>query len=452
MAIVVDNFSTEKRSFTFFLPAILGTILEYYDYALYGFCSAKLAVHFFREDDPTVALLKFFGVFIAGSCAKPLGALIFGYIGDQFGRSPALKMSLFGIIVPTLVVGLLPGYDDIGWLAPLLLLLCRITQGMLVSGEYEGVRIFMFEFLGKENPHFVNSLSNFASYLGIYFASVAVMLTTSQDLPDWIWRLPFIVGGVLGIFIVWVRRHYLQETPEYVRYRARNPKREINSWISILKRNKRTCLAAILLYGTAGGGYHFYFVFFGNYLQSSLGFVESAQSAFNVSISILIYSVCGPLAGWLCDRYGPFLIAKIAFYSLLPLIALNIYMLAQSVMPFWLMGLTAGTLAFFHVPGAVTLLQKFEVSIRFRCSSLSHALGSMLFSGTAPLMSLWIWRTTNIEIAPLFYFGLLCLLGFFAIREILNTNATQLLDSRTRGNDVDGFKATECINQLTDIK
>lgn len=418
MAIVLDDVLPKKRNQKFFLPAILGTILEYYDYALYGFCAAKLALHFFPEDDPSVGLLKTFGVFIAGSCAKPIGALLFGYIGDQFGRSPALKLSLFGIIVPTLMVGLLPGYEVIGWFAPFLLLLCRIVQGILVSGEYEGVRIFIFEFIGSEKPHFANSLATAASMLGIYLASLAVMLTTSDALPNWIWRVPFVVGGVLGFFIIWIRRHYLQETPAYVQYRIEHPNLKMKSWRSLIKNNKKNFLTAVLLYGTVGGGYHFYLVFLGNYLQSSLDIIDKVQSAFNVSNCVLIYSICGPIAGWCCDRYGPFKVAKISFLGLLPLIILNVYMLSQNRLPFSLMILTSMALSFFHTPGFVTILQKFEISERYRCSSLSHAIGSMLFSGSTPLISLGIWQLTHHEVAPLFYFALLCFLGFFALREI----------------------------------
>src|SRR5690242_6766707 len=117
-----------------FFSAIFGTILEYYDYALYGFYASQLATAFFPNTDPTVALLQTYGVFLVGSFAKPLGAIIFGTLGDRYGRAMALKMSMIGMALPTLCIGLLPEYSTVGWWAPFLLLMCRMIQGIFVSG------------------------------------------------------------------------------------------------------------------------------------------------------------------------------------------------------------------------------------------------------------------------------------------------------------------------------
>jgi len=217
------NFQKLKKLKLFF-PAILGTIVEYYDYALYGFCASLLAAQFFPADDPTVALLKTYGIFLTGSLSKPLGALIFGSIGDRFGRRVALQISMLGIVIPTTLIGLMPTYDQIGWMAPALLLMCRILQGMFTEGESEGVRIFLYESIGKTRPCFANSLSGVACMSGIYLASCAFSLVMNFKMLEYAWRIPFIVGGILGILVFW-SRHSLSESPAFKTSHRFEPKR-----------------------------------------------------------------------------------------------------------------------------------------------------------------------------------------------------------------------------------
>src|SRR3546814_12794400 len=117
------------------LTALAGTFIEYYDYALYGFTASLIAVHFFPEDDPTVSLIQTFGIFALGSCAKPLGALIFGSLGDSRGRRFSLRLSMLGIALPTMVIGLLSDYITWGRVSPFILLLCLLFQVLLGAGE-----------------------------------------------------------------------------------------------------------------------------------------------------------------------------------------------------------------------------------------------------------------------------------------------------------------------------
>ena len=187
--------NVKQNTVKVFLPAILGNIVEYYDYTLYGFCAAFFSSQFFPNDDPTVALIKTFGIFVAGSFSKPLGALIFGFIGDRYGRSVALKISMIGIAFPTALIGLMPSYESIGWFAPMLLLVCRILQGIFTAGESDGVRIFIYEFVGKHRPCFATSLTTIAYMIGIYLASYISKLFLSEPMNDWIWRIPFLIGA-----------------------------------------------------------------------------------------------------------------------------------------------------------------------------------------------------------------------------------------------------------------
>ena len=335
---------------TTFFPAILGTIVEYYDYALYGFCASILAAQFFPTEDPTLALLKTFGIFLTGSLSKPIGAVIFGYIGDRFGRQISLKISMIGIIVPTTVIGILPTHEHIGWIAPFILLICRIFQGMFTSGESDGVRIFIYETVGQHRPCLANSISGIACMCGIYLASFAFsVIMRFEEYPN-AWRIPFFIGGLMGLLVFWSRR-YLTETPEFMQYLKSAEKSQENNLLRILLKNKRSIFSAILLCGSVGGIYHFYMVFFGHYLSNSLALISSQAIALYTAQALLLYTLFGPIAGMLADRFGPMQILKISLIGLLMAAIVIIMMIKHGTLNLWLFWSTTILISFFSTPG-----------------------------------------------------------------------------------------------------
>ncbi|HXH54292.1 MAG TPA: MFS transporter [Gammaproteobacteria bacterium] len=414
-------------SFRVLFPAIFGTIVEYYDYALYGFCASLLASQFFPTDDPTVALLKTFGIFLTGSLAKPLGALLFGFIGDRFGRSVSLKISMLGIAIPTTAIGLMPTYQDIGWIAPCLLLLCRILQGILTAGESDTVRIFIFESFLKSKPCFANSLSNVSIFVGIYLASKASAWAMAAEDPNFAWRIAFITGGLMGAVVFWLR-FTVSETVDYVEHLKTRDSQARNGFFKVFVDNKRIILTAILFCGASGGTYHFYLVFLGKYLSNILNVLDSETASRFTSTAVLIYTLCLPIGGFLADRFGLVRIIRTFFYGLCISLGLNIIMILAGQMPLWLMLITAGILAIFQDPMCTLVIQRIKVGERCRCLSFGHATGSILFSGSAPFISLWLWQSTQNTIVPFLYFGLLASMGFlgtFLIKNILPTAVEQ---------------------------
>ncbi len=395
------------------LPAFFGTILEYYDYALYGFCVSLIAPLFFIDTDPTVALLKTFGIFFAGSLAKPMGALIFGYIGDKYGRCVSLKISMLGIALPTIGIGLMPTYSSIGWLAPCGLLICRILQGMFTAGESDGVRIYLYESLGKSYPCLTNSLIGVACMIGIYFASLAASVVIAYPTHIWAWRVPFVIGGALGLFVFW-SRFYLIETVEFSDCLKTRKQTDLLSFTEIIVKNKRLILATILLCGSVGGGYHFYLVFLGNYLVK-LKMIDLQTIAHYIPKALLVYIVLAPISGILADRFGADKILNLSVKALLIAAIVNAVLIHQGILFPWVVWLTAGILSFFQAPGFVVLFEKFKVDERYRSIGLGHAMGSMLFSGSTPFISLWLWHNTGMVIAPFIYFIALILMGYGAL-------------------------------------
>lgn len=415
--------------------ALLGTLIEYYDYALYGFAAPILAQHFFPQNDPTVLLLQAYGIFFAGSCSKPLGSLVFGYIGDRFGRSLALKISILGIAIPTVCIGLLPDYHTLGSTAPCLLLLCRILQGVFVSGESDSARVFIFESLPKKYRCFSNSLAYCLCMLGIYWASFSLTtLFTGEKillnetfpyefLPNIAlesWRIPFLLAGVFGLFL-FVLRQSMKETPAFLNIQKKNPVQN-NTWRFNIP-NKFGIFITLLMTGAAGGQYHFYFVFLPIYLGKILNLSDptlATVTSTQQSQLLLIFALCLPLAGLLADKLGQRFtllnLLKITAILIIFLAITNIIFIQQGSLPFPIMVITAVALSFAQANTFVVIINQFNVRERCRGTSLGHALGSMLLSGSTPFISLWIWKFFQIPALAFCYFLILCILSYIALQ------------------------------------
>jgi len=391
-----------------FFISVLGTVLEYFEYAIYGFLAPILALHFFPESDQTTPLIKAFGVFAVGSLSKPLGALIFGYLGDTQGRRISLRYSMMGISFPTLIVGILPGYESWGWGAAFVLVLCRMSQGIFLAGESDGVHIYVFEHFGKKYPCLVTNLVGCGAYIGIAIASlIASQIPTTGEA----WRLVFLGCSMCGI-IVFILRRYLFETPPFLAYQETNPiplplKEVIQTHIAPI-------LRTIMICGAGGGVYHFYLVFQGTYLSKTLGIVPFEQSSLYSFWLTSIYVVTLPFASWAADSWGLARIGKVGGFITLVLMTLHALMIYNGVVFFPIMILTTIAIVCLMAPGYLFLIQQYEIGVRFRCLSLGHAIGSMFFSGTTPVVCLLIWQATSLSYAPFLYFSFLVTMGLGA--------------------------------------
>lgn len=389
--------------------SLLGSIVEYYDYALYGFSAAILAHVFFPEQNSTIALLKVYGLFALGSCSKPLGSLIMGKIGDSQGRKAALQWSMLGIAIPTTVIALLPSYETWGLTSAIVLVVCRILQGLFLSGEIDGVRIFIYESFLQKRPCLANCLVNFSCYIGILIASLAASIAGRFPSPH-TWRIPFLIGGAFGV-IVWFGRHALIESKAFEGY----PQDSTHSKALLprFQRYWRPFLGTIFICGAAGGIYHLLFVFSVTYLPHTLRIVSSPQAQTLGTFALSTHMACLILSALASDHYSPQRVMRMALFTfpVILLSAILFFMWGGPIIYSFL--ILSAAAAFLVEPGFNLILPAFGVLERYRYMSLGHSLGSLIFSGTAPAISLFFMHTLNHHAMPIMH---LCLLwGVLAI-------------------------------------
>src|SRR5262249_15070992 len=194
---------------------MIGNLLEWYDFAIYGYFAAQIGRHFFPHEEAVAQLLSTFGIFAVGYLARPLGGVLMGHIGDCFGRRAALTFSVVAMAISTFLIGLLPGYRTIGTLAPVGLTLLRVVQGLSVGGEDTGSMVFLAEHAPEGRRGLMGARGGSGATVGILLGSAigaafaASMSTTTLD--NWGWRIPFLLGLVVGI-AGYVLRRYVLET------------------------------------------------------------------------------------------------------------------------------------------------------------------------------------------------------------------------------------------------
>jgi MHS family proline/betaine transporter-like MFS transporter len=203
---------------------MIGNVLEWYDFAIYGYFAAQIGRQFFPHEDPLAQLLSAFGVLAIGYLVRPIGGALIGHIGDRFGRRAALTYSVAAMAIPTFLIGLLPGYATLGLYAPVALTLLRMVQGLSVGGEYTSSMVFLVEQAPAGRRGLMGALASCGAGGGILLGSAvgagfaASMSTAALD--AWGWRVPFLLGLVVGIAGYFLRRHILETVPAERRKRA----------------------------------------------------------------------------------------------------------------------------------------------------------------------------------------------------------------------------------------
>lgn len=388
------------------IAGMIGNVMEWYDFALFGYFAPVIARLFFPSDHHLVSLINTFGVFAAGFLMRPVGAALFGHLGDTIGRKKALAASVILMAIPTFLIGLLPTYQEIGAMAPILLTLCRLLQGLSVGGEYTGSITFLVESAPPSRRGFIGSWTPFSAGVGTLLGSgVGALLTsdlTEHALYSWGWRIPFLLGIVVGGVGLYLRSS-LAESPDFEAVRnsgevAASPVREA------LTHRRAEILTAVGLTWVAGTAFYILFVYMTAYLESILKQPLGTALGIN-TISLALMVILLPVMGALSDKIGrkPLLIGATMGFALLsyPLFRL----LSHDTFGFILAAqiVFALLVAAYYAPLSATLVELFPARERYSGLSIGYNLSVALFGGSAPLVATYLIKETGNILSPSFY-------------------------------------------------
>jgi MHS family proline/betaine transporter-like MFS transporter len=386
--------------------ASIGSLVEGYDLALYGYLAVILADRFFPAEEPDAALLATFAVFALGFAARPLGGLFFGHIGDRAGRRPAVAAAVLLMAVATTAIAVIPTYQQVGILASVLLLACRVLQGFSIGGEIAGSNVFVLEHAGTGRGGRAVSVNMAASSLGVGFAAAAGWLLTAtldaSDVAAWGWRLPFAVAAPLGLIGVYLRWR-VPETPAFdTPARPRFPLARVvrSEWRGVLL---FVGFAAMVL----AGGY-LLIGYLPSYLVRTAGLSAGETSVVNLAAAAALGGGA-VLGGQLFDRVSPRAAAAACAAGMMvtvvpSFLAVRQGTLAAAVVGVTLWGVIVGV---GNAVGPSLAIHLFAAPIRYTATAFALNLAAVLFAGTGPYLSAWLVRGTGTVTAPGWYLAAL---------------------------------------------
>ncbi|MEU8757398.1 MFS transporter [Streptomyces chartreusis] len=393
----------------------VGNFIEWYEFGVYGYFATIIAARFFTPEggSEVEALVKTYASFALAFFFRPVGAALFGRLGDRIGRRPVLILVITLMTVATTLIGALPTYATVGALAPWLLTFLRVLQGLSAGGEFGGAVSVMTEFAPPGRRGLYGSWQSFTVALGLLGgAGVAALLATvlsEEQLGDWGWRLPFLLTLPLGLGALWLRLR-LDETPAFreERQAERPPAREVAGAIA---------LGAGRIMGWAAAGYTF-LVVLPSYLQSTLD-ASFQQALIATVLANFGFAVTIVPAGLLSDRFGrrPVMLTGAVLVVVLAVPLLNLLQdpgvsLTVKGAAVWGAGAVVGLMA---GPGPAMLAELFPTNVRYTGLGLAYALSNAVFSGCAGLIiTETIERTGSVDI-PAYYAAATCAVSALAL-------------------------------------
>jgi MFS family permease len=393
----------------------LGGALEFYDFIIFVFFATVVGKLFFPVDMPEwLRLMQTFGIFAAGSLARPLGGIVMAHFGDLLGRKKMFTLSIFMMAVPTLIMGLLPTYAQIGLWAPVLLLVMRVIQGAAIGGEVPGAWVFVSEHVPARHTGYACGTLTAGLTSGILLGSLVATLINSvysaEEVADYAWRIPFLLGGVFGLFAVYLRR-WLHETPVFAEMQARKALAEEVPLRAVLRDHRGAIVLSMLLTWLLSAGIVVVILMTPALLQS-LYQVSPTDSLLANSLAIVLLSIGCILAGALADRFGAGRIFVAGSLALLASSWTFYHTLGshpELLFPMYaLTGLCVG------IVGAVpyVMVKAFPPVVRFSGLSFSYNLAYAIFGGLTPMLVTALLKFS--PMAPAYYVAGICSIGLFA--------------------------------------
>ncbi|MEC7839147.1 MAG: MFS transporter [Chlamydiota bacterium] len=416
-----------KKNITHFMKmkktifaGIFGNSLEIYDFNIYAFYAAIIATHFFADDDFTTSLLATYGIFAAGFIMRPLGAILFGYIGDNFGRKKALEISILMMAIPTFIMGILPTYASIGILAPLFLTILRMFQGISVGGELVGSYSFLIEHAPNDQKGFIGSWSLVGAFggkmlAGIVIAIVAIFLSV-ESVASYGWRIPFITG----IFFAYIGFRFRKGVTETPVFENNSNDHKVKPW-HVIKTYKWSILQAICTSVVHTVSVYTIFIYMPIYMSTVIG-VESQTSLFSTIAALCITTFLLPFGGILSDSYGRKKILLLGSITLCAIAFPAFSLINSGNSLLMILGhLSLATIfGVLHGPIPAFFVELFPSRVRYTASAIAYNICTGVFGGFTPFICTWLINVADIPLGNLYWLifsGFISIIGTLTINE-----------------------------------
>lgn len=414
---------------------VMGNVLEWYDFALFGFFSDVIAKVFFaptsNDDDEDDNLIKSFVIFGSAFMMRPIGGLIIGYVGDKHGRKEALTRSLFLMAIPTTLMGCLPTYNQVGVFSTILLCLCRLVQGVSVGGQLPASLVYTVEKRPKSQWGYYGSLPMVAATVGTLLGNLCGALMrqvlTEEQLFAWGWRLPFFSGILIAFVAYHLRKHgadgaYHDEIKNDVSDEAiaaitksiesHNPIR-----VALRPGNRLALLSTSIVPMLWAAGFYVSFVWLAIYMEELMD--PPIQGAFWINSMGLLFGMIWvmPVAGAISDRVGRTLVMTISGVLLTGLGPICLIMISKgnAGVAFACQLLLGLLLSFYGGPLCAWLVENFSPDVRMTSASIGYDLSHAIAGGFSPAIATYLYTNVGLNAAGLVYivYGSLSVFGIY---------------------------------------
>ncbi|MDP9696417.1 UNVERIFIED_ORG: MHS family proline/betaine transporter-like MFS transporter [Arthrobacter globiformis] len=405
--------------------AAFGTFIEYYDFSVYGYVAATLATVFFPGDDPVMSLLNTLLVFGSAFVVRPLGAVFFGRLGDRRGRRLSLIASITCMGVAATLTGLLPGYAQIGILAPILLVLLRMLQGFSTGGEIGGAAAYIREWAEpKRRSLYVSMIPSIAQLgkgLAAGLAALAAAAMPAAAMADWGWRIPFLLALPLGILCL-ILRLKIEDSPEFTAIKTKDSTSE-KPFREVLSKYPKALAKVTTISLVQNLGTYIGTVFVAVYFSEVLGFKKS-EAATTVLIAVLFAAFLIPFAGQLGDRIGG---RKVLIWSYFAYVVISIPSFAlmnQHSFGLALLGLGLGIIPYALCQAGTygSMLEFYPTRIRHTGVAFGHSVGAVIGGGAGPYFATWLIDLSGNTFVPAFVLVAAGLVGLLVVGLTVKAN------------------------------
>ena len=394
------------------IAACFGTFLEWYDFLTFATLAVVFAPLFFPSSDPSTALLASLATFGVGMVVRPIGAAIFGSIGDRIGRRPVFMITITLMGIATVCVGFLPTYAQVGIWAPILLVSLRLLQGLSAGGEIGGSAVYLTEHAGDSNRGFKTSFLQLMGPLGILVSTLQIALLqsylTQEEFLSWGWRVPFWISLIL-LLIAFKARIALEETPVYLQLSKKETQSKTPLRDNFKDPETRKRMFLLFFCISAGGAVLFFCVqvYTSIFLKTSIKLAPQLVDQLSVYATLALLPLT-VFAGWLSDKIGrkPVVVSGLILGAILILPAFNLLQNLSSNSTFAIAGILIGLSAILALvvgPQTALLAELFPAKTRNSAATLPHNLAAGWIGGLLPLIVTWLNQLWGSNLAGLWY-------------------------------------------------